>query len=103
MSVEKLKRRAIKLARLAATNKCLAQSNKSSGRSETTNGATDRSEPVMSNILNGIDLVDRAIRRAVLAMFDAAGHRANRNGRKRLLRMQKRDKRQVGEYIGGLS
>jgi hypothetical protein len=32
----------------------------------------------MSNILKPIDLADRAIRRAVFAVFDAAEHRANR-------------------------
>ena len=34
----------------------------------------------MSNILKPIDLADRAIRRAVFAVFDAAEHRANRKG-----------------------
>ena len=58
-------------------NKCLAQSNKSSGRAETTKGATNRVPP-MSNILKGIDLTDHAIRRVVFAVLDrlAAEHRA---------------------------
>jgi hypothetical protein len=55
----------------------------------------------MSNILKPIDLADRAIRRAVFAVFDAAEHRANRKGSERLLRMQERDKHQVREFIGG--
>ena len=54
----------------------------------------------MSNILKPIDLADRAIRRAVFAVFDAAEHRANRKGSERLLRMQERDKHQVREFIG---
>ena len=55
----------------------------------------------MSNILKTIDLVARAIRRAVFAMLDAAEHRANRKGSERLVRMQERDKHQVREFIGG--
>jgi hypothetical protein len=89
-------------AQQAAMNKCLAQSNKSSGRAETTKGATIRVPP-MSNILKIVDLTDDAIRRAVFAVLDglAAEHRANRKGSERLLRMQERDKRQVREFIGG--
>ena len=62
---------------MAAKNKCLAQSNKSSGRAETTKGATNRVPP-MSNILKSIDLTDHAIRRVVFAVLDrlAAEHRA---------------------------
>ena len=65
---------------MAAKNKCLAQSNKSSGRAETTKGATNRVPP-MSNILKGIDLTDHAIRRVVFAVLDrlAADHRAVTN------------------------
>jgi hypothetical protein len=61
---------------MAAKNKCLAQSNKSSGRAETTKGATNRVPP-MSNILKSIDLTDHAIRRVVFAVLDqlAAEHR----------------------------
>ena len=55
----------------------------------------------MSNILKPIDLADRAIRRAVLAMLDAAEHRANGKGSERLLWMQERDKHQVRVFIGG--
>jgi len=55
----------------------------------------------MSNILKPIDLADRAIRRAVFAVFDAAEHRANRKGGEELLRMQECDKQQVREFIGG--
>src|SRR5262249_43219051 len=58
-----------------------------------------QSDPAISNILKTIDLVDRAIRRALFAMLDAAEHRA----RKGLLRMQERDKHQVREFIGGRS
>jgi hypothetical protein len=54
----------------------------------------------MSNILKPIDLTDRAIRRAVFAMLDAAEHRATRKGSERLLRMQERDRHQVSELIG---
>jgi hypothetical protein len=54
----------------------------------------------MSNILKPIDLADRAIRRAVFAVFDAAEHRANRKGSEPL-RIQERDKHQVREFIGG--
>ena len=65
------------IATMAAKNKCLAQSNKSSGRAETTKGATNRVPP-MSNILKSIDLTDHAIRRVVFAVLDrlAAEHRA---------------------------
>jgi hypothetical protein len=55
----------------------------------------------MSNILKPIDLADRAIRRAVFAVFDAAEHHANRKGSEQLLRMQERDKHQVREFIEG--
>ena len=55
----------------------------------------------MSNILKPIDLADRAIRRTVFAVFDAAEHRANRKETERLLRMQERDKHQVRVFIGG--
>jgi len=55
----------------------------------------------MSNILKPIDLADRAIRRAVFAVLDAAEHRANRKGSEQLLRMQERDKHQVHVFIGG--
>src|SRR5215467_2766888 len=64
---------------LAATDKCLARSNKTSGRAETTKGRPTEVSPAMSNILKAIDLADRAIRRAVFAVLDAAG-RANRRG-----------------------
>jgi hypothetical protein len=49
----------------------------------------------MSNILKTIDLVARAIRRAVFAMLDAAEHRA----RKGLLRMQERDKHKFASSL----
>jgi hypothetical protein len=55
----------------------------------------------MSNILKPFDLADRAVRRAVFAVLNAAEHRANRNGSERLLRMQECDKHQVPEFIGG--
>jgi hypothetical protein len=50
-------------------NECSAQSNKSSGRAETTKG-NQQSGPRMSNILKPIDLTERAIRRAVFAVLD---------------------------------
>jgi len=86
---------------MAETNKSLAQSNKSSGRAETTKGRPTEVSPAMSNILKPIDLADRAIRRAVFAVLDAAEHRANRRGSEPLLRMQECDKHQVREFIGG--
>ena len=86
---------------MAETNKSLAQSNKSSGRAETTKGRPTEVSPAMPNILNPIDLSDRAIRRAVFAVLDAAEHRANRKGSERLVRMQEREKHQVREFIGG--
>jgi hypothetical protein len=86
---------------LAATNKSLAQSNKSSGRVETTKGRPTEVSPAMPNILNPIDLADRAIRRAVFAVLDAAEHRAKPHRKRELLRMQKREKHQVREFIGG--
>jgi len=55
----------------------------------------------MSNILKPVDLADRAIRRAVFAVLDAAEHRANRRGSEPSLRMQECDKLQVREFIGG--
>ena len=55
----------------------------------------------MSNILKTIDLTDHAIRRAVIAVFDTAEHRADRKGSEQLLHMQERDKHQVREFIGG--
>jgi hypothetical protein len=55
----------------------------------------------MSNILKPIDLADRAIRRAVFAVLDAAEHRANGKGSERLLWMQERDKHQIRVFIGG--
>jgi len=55
----------------------------------------------MSNILKPIDLVDRAIRRAVFAVLDGTEHRANRKGSEQLLRMQERDKHQVHVFIEG--
>lgn len=55
----------------------------------------------MSNILKPIDLADRAIRRAVFAVLDAAQHRANCKGSEQLLRMQERDKHKVREFSGG--
>src|SRR5262249_24775408 len=85
---------------LAATNKCLAQSNKSSGRVETTKGRPTEVSPATSNILKAIDLADRAIRRAVFAVIDAAEHRVNRKGSEPLLRMQERGKHQVRVFIG---
>ena len=54
----------------------------------------------MSNILKPIDLADRAIRRAVFAVLDAAERRSNRKGRGRSLRVQERDN-QLREFIGG--
>jgi hypothetical protein len=87
-------------SKLALPNKHLARSNKSGGRAETTKGQpTER--PAMSNILKPIDLADRAIRRAVFAMLDAAERRANRKGSERLLWRQERDKHQLREFIGG--
>ena len=50
-------------------NKCLAQSNKSRGRAETTKEATNRVPP-MSNILKIVDLTDYAVRRALFAVLD---------------------------------
>ena len=55
----------------------------------------------MSNILKAIDLADRAIRRAVFAVLDAAEHRANREGSEGVLGVQERHKRQVHVFIGG--
>jgi len=55
----------------------------------------------MPNILNPIDLPDRAIRRAVFAVLDAAGHRANRKGSEGCCVCKKREKHQVRELIGG--
>ena len=55
----------------------------------------------MSNILKPIDLADRAIRRAVFAVLDAAEHRANRKGSEGLLGVQECDKHQVCVFIGG--
>jgi hypothetical protein len=55
----------------------------------------------MPNILKPIDLADRAIRRAVFAVLDAAEHRAKPHRKRGLLRMQKREKHQVREFIGG--
>jgi hypothetical protein len=55
----------------------------------------------MSNILKAIDLADRAVRRAVFAVLDAAEHRANREGSERLLWMQEHDKHHLREFIGG--
>jgi hypothetical protein len=52
----------------------------------------------MPNILNPIDLADRAIRRAVFAVLDAAEHRANRKG---CCGCKGREKHQVREFIGG--
>jgi hypothetical protein len=39
----------------------------------------------MSNILKIVDPTDRATRRAVFAVFDAAEHRANRKGSERFV------------------
>ena len=86
--------------RLAAGVERYTQSNKSGGRAEPAKG-DQQSGPRMSNILKPIDLADRAIRRAVFAVFNAAEHRADRKGSERLLRMQERDKHQVCEFIGG--
>jgi hypothetical protein len=55
----------------------------------------------MPNILKPIDLADRAVRRAVFAVLDAAEHRAKPHRKRGLLRMQKREKHQVREFIGG--
>ena len=55
----------------------------------------------MPNILKPIDLADRAIRRAIFAVLDAAEHCANRKGSERLLWMQERDIHQLREFIGG--
>ena len=55
----------------------------------------------MSNILKTIDLADRAIRRAVFAVLDAAEHRADRKGSELLLQMQQGDKHQGRLFIGG--
>jgi len=55
----------------------------------------------MSTILKPIDLADRAIRRAVFAVLEAAEHRANRQGSERWLPMQERDKHQFREFLGG--
>jgi hypothetical protein len=55
----------------------------------------------MPNIPNPIDLADRAIRRAVFAVLDAAAeHRANRKGTEGCC-VQEREKHQVREFIGG--
>jgi hypothetical protein len=54
----------------------------------------------MPNILNPIDLADRAIRRAIFAVLDAAEHRANRKGSEGCC-VQEREKHQVREFIGG--
>jgi hypothetical protein len=43
----------------------------------------------MSNILKTIDLADRAIRRAVFAVLDAAEHRAARKGVSRCCRCRR--------------
>jgi hypothetical protein len=83
---------------MASTSKCLARSNKSAGRAETTKERPK--ERPMSNILKIVDLTDHAIRRAVFAML-AAAHRANRKGSERSSRMQECDKHQVRELIGG--
>ena len=45
----------------------------------------------MSNILKAIDLADRAIRRAVFAVLNAAEHHANREASEGLLGVQERD------------
>jgi hypothetical protein len=55
----------------------------------------------MSNILKTIDLADRAIRRAVFAVLDAAEHRAARKGSEPSFQMQEGDKHQVRLFIGG--
>jgi hypothetical protein len=55
----------------------------------------------MSNILKAIDLADRAIRRAVFAVLNAAEHHANREASEGLLGVQERDKHQVRVFIGG--
>ena len=55
----------------------------------------------MSNILKAIDLANRAIRRAVFAVLNAAEHHANREGSEGLLGVQERDKHQVRVFIGG--
>jgi hypothetical protein len=55
----------------------------------------------MPNILNPIDLADRAIRRAIFAVLDAAEHRANRKGSEGCCVCKKREKHQVRELIGG--
>ena len=85
---------------MAETNKSLAQSNQSSGRAETIKGRPTEVSPAMLNILNPIELADRAIRRAVFAVLDAAEHRANRKGSERCC-VQEREKQQVREFIGG--
>jgi hypothetical protein len=88
------------LLTLALSSKCLAQSDKSSGRAAATKGRPTEVSPAMSNILKLIDLTDRATRRAVFAVLDVAEHRAKRKGSERLLRMQERDKHQLLHFIG---
>ena len=57
------------LMRLAAGVERYTQSNKSGGRAEPTKG-DQQSGPRMSNILKPIDLTERAIRCAVIAVLD---------------------------------
>jgi hypothetical protein len=86
---------------MAETNKSLAQSNKSSGRVEATKGRPTEVSSAMPNILNPIDLADRAIRRAIFAVLDAAEHRANRKGSEGCCGCKGREKHQVREFIRG--
>jgi hypothetical protein len=94
-------RTSLRFATLALPNKQLARSNKSDGVAAATKGRSTEVSPAMSNILKPIDLADRAMRRAVFAVLDAAEHRANRKETEHLLRMQQRDKHQVRVFIGG--